>query len=330
MSTYQTAVVGVHDSPTGTRAVELGALLAAELGTRLVMVAAHASGRPGRVVEPALASRRGSVAVADRDDDGNPEADAGAYRMAGSGPAGEALRRGEQFCAQLGMSDVVSVAREGRAVPVLLGAVEEFNAGLLIVGSQGISGMRGRLLSSVPKGVTWQAECDVMIVHTTHDRLRNLVSLRSRRKPSGHRRTVLVGVHDSPRAMRAVDRAAGIAAETDAKLVLAGVHQREDKRSIDRASDNLGAESYLAQGTFAIGLVLNDAKNRAKAMGVPEVEQVYVEGEPMRGLVTAADRYRADLLVMGNHQMTGRTAKLIDTVSSQVTRKIATHVLLVH
>ena len=64
--------------------------------------------------------------------------------------------------------------------------------------------------------------------------------------------------------------------------------------------------------------------------GVDDVRRVIVRGDPIKGLLKVIRKSRADLVVLGNHQMTGRTANLIGSISSRVSRKTATHILLVH
>ena len=41
------------------------------------------------------------------------------------------------------------------------------HADLVVVGNQGLNTLRGRLLGSVPAGVSRRARADVLIVHTT-------------------------------------------------------------------------------------------------------------------------------------------------------------------
>jgi nucleotide-binding universal stress UspA family protein len=53
-------------------------------------------------------------------------------------------------------------------VPTLLDVVQKEQADLLVVGNRGLASIKGRLLGSVPADATRRAECDVLIVHTTH------------------------------------------------------------------------------------------------------------------------------------------------------------------
>jgi nucleotide-binding universal stress UspA family protein len=304
MPTYQTVVIGVHDSPTGRRAVELAAPLSSETGAKLVLVAAYRKGH------------RASTPPGD------------SYQEPGSTPAHRALAGAEKICARLGVTNVESHAVPGDPVTALADAVRAHGADLLLVGSHGLSTLSGRLLGSVPSGVSREAECDVLVVHTTTE-LRRTV-LHPRRRASRYQRTVVVGVHDSPRSQRAAERAAQVAADFGAELVLVGAYEQLRPDEVKKAGDALGSESYLVRGSFPIEGVLRDAEAAARLRGVREVESVVVEGDAMHGLLKVADKYSADILVMGNHHLTGRVSQLLGSISEQVSRKTATHVLLVH
>jgi nucleotide-binding universal stress UspA family protein len=52
-------------------------------------------------------------------------------------------------------------------VETLLDVVKRENADLLVVGTRGLNGIKGRLLGSVPADATRRSQCDVLIVHTT-------------------------------------------------------------------------------------------------------------------------------------------------------------------
>lgn len=305
MPTYKSMVVGVHDSPTGMRAVELAALMAGEMDVKLMLVAAY-RGDPARDHH-------------------------GPYHVAGERQAEQALRKARERCAEVGAKDVTAVAHAGPPVTVLLDAVRDYHADLLLVGSHGMATLGGMLLGSVPDGVVRQAPCDLLVVHTTTDRWRRLVSHRFRHRPSGAGRTIMVGVHDTPRSMRAVERAAEISLDSGGKLVLAGTYEPNDARTVAEAMDALHAQdAYMAAGSSAIEDTLLGAEERARRVGAANVERLVVRGESLSGLLRAADRYQVDLLVLGNHQMSGRLHNMLASLSAEVTRKTATHVLLVH
>jgi nucleotide-binding universal stress UspA family protein len=293
MPTYSTVVVGVHENMPD-KSIRLTAGLAVETGAKLVLVAAYKPGGDGFDVAQ---------------------------------PAENALEKASVMCAELGHHNVETQAIAGDPVTVLARATKEHDAGLLVVGSRGLAGLADRLLGSVPGNLSRQVECDVLIVHTTGSHRRGIFD----RRPHGpYQRTIVVGVHDSPRSLRAAERAGAIAADHGAEVVLMGAYEDMEWTELKRARDTLGPESYLVQGTFPIESALRHGAEKARARGADAVEQVVVYGDAMNGLLKLADKRHADVLVLGNHQLTGRMSQLIGSISNQVSRRTDTHVLLVH
>jgi nucleotide-binding universal stress UspA family protein len=317
MPAYQTVVVGVHENMPA-KSIQLTASLAVETGAKLVLVAAYKGSDTGG---------------AHRVDTHTTDTEAGdAFKIVE--PAELALKRAAAMCHELGHHNVESYAIAGDPVTVLTSAVEEHDAELLVVGSRGLAGLADRLLGSVPGNLTRQIGCDVLVVHTTGGsrRGRRLSRLwTNRHRSSGnYQRTLVVGVHDSPRSRRAAERAGAIAADHKAEVVLVGAYEDMEWSELKHARDTLGEESHLVQGTFPIESALRDGEAKARAKGADAVSQVIVHGDAMKGLLREADKRRADVLVLGNHQLSGRMAQLIGSISSQVSRKTDTHILLVH
>jgi len=277
------------------KSIQLTASLACESGAKLILVAAYRAGGGA----------------------------ANTFEVAG--PAQNALDKAAMMCAEFGHHDVETYAVPGDPVEALTDGVSEHHADLLVVGSRGLAGVRDRLLGSVPGNLTRQARCDVLVVQTTGTRY-----VSRRRANRKHRRTIVAGVHDSPRSMRAAERAGAIAADYNAELVLLGAYEDMDWQQLKRARDTLGPESHLVQGSFPIEGALRDGEARARARGAHDVERVVVYGDAMKALLKTVDKRHADVLVLGNHQLTGRMSHLIGSLSEQVSRKTDTHILLVH
>ena len=119
-------------------------------------------------------------------------------------------------------------------------------------------------------------------------------------------RTVVVGTDGSESSLRAVDRAAKIAAESDAKLIIATGYfpQKDDTR----AADVLGDEGYKVTGNAPIYAMLHDARDRAKAAGAKKIEDRPIQSGPVDALVDLAEEVGADLLVVGNVGLDARSA----------------------
>lgn len=142
--------------------------------------------------------------------------------------------------------------------------------------------------------------------------------------------TVVVGTDGSDSSMRAVDRAGTIAAESDAKLIIATgyVPQKEDWR----AEDALGADAYKVHGNAPAYAILHDAQDRAKAAGAKDIEQRPIEDAPVHALVELAEQVGADLLVVGNVGLDARSALIarVFSVPGSIASRAKIDVLIVH
>lgn len=142
--------------------------------------------------------------------------------------------------------------------------------------------------------------------------------------------TVVVGTDGSESSLRAVARAGAIAAESNAKLVLATGYfpQKTDAR----AADILGSEGYKVQGNAPIYDLLHDARERAKAAGATKIEERPIEGAPVDALVDLAEEVGADLLVVGNVGLDARSAIVarMFSIPGSVATRSKVDVLIVH
>lgn len=145
---YRRVVVGTDGSETSLRAVERAAEIAAESRAELVIVCAY---------EPETREVQREASVELRDE---------AYQVVGSGPAQDTLQTAGARASRAGVLEVTRRAERGSPEKALLSAVTELDADLLVVGNRGLSGLAGRVLGSVPAGVSRKARCDVLIAHT--------------------------------------------------------------------------------------------------------------------------------------------------------------------
>jgi nucleotide-binding universal stress UspA family protein len=141
-------------------------------------------------------------------------------------------------------------------------------------------------------------------------------------------RTVVVGTDGSDSSLRAVDRAAGIAAQSGAKIFVATAYfpQHDDPRTADVLKD----EGYKTTGAAPIYAILKEAHERATAAGATDVEERPIVGAPVDALVELAEKVGADLLVVGNVGLSTITGRLLGSVPANVSRKAKTDVLIVH
>jgi nucleotide-binding universal stress UspA family protein len=142
--------------------------------------------------------------------------------------------------------------------------------------------------------------------------------------------TVLVGTDGSESSFRAVDRAATVARDAGATLLLATAYRPMTAREIQDAADALGGESYKVSGSTPAEDVLRDAADRAKAIGATDVETLPVEGDPVDALVTLVEKRGVDLLVVGNRGLNSLAGRLLGSVPANISHRAGCDVLIVH
>ena len=140
-------------------------------------------------------------------------------------------------------------------------------------------------------------------------------------------RRVLVGTDGSASSYRAVDRAAAIAREAGAELLIACAYRAPSQRERQQAADEFGEESYRVAGSSPAEDVLRGACERAGDL--PGRDTIAVEGEPVDVLVGLAKKREADLVVVGNRGMGSLAGRLLGTVPSVVSHRAPCDVLIV-
>ncbi|MGV9799364.1 universal stress protein [Mycobacterium sp. NPDC003449] len=158
----------------------------------------------------------------------------------------------------------------------------------------------------------------------------------------GGYRTVIVGTDGSASAMQAVERAGTVAAQENAKLIVATAHFHHTEKGgwsrppapdqvIDRrAEDALGREGYRMHGDAGVYEILREARARAWAAGARDIEERAVVGAPVEALITLAKDVKADLLVVGDVGLDSVAGRLLGSVPADVARKAKIDILIVH
>jgi nucleotide-binding universal stress UspA family protein len=142
--------------------------------------------------------------------------------------------------------------------------------------------------------------------------------------------TVLVGTDGSESSFRAVDRAATVARDAGATLLLACAYRPMTAREIQDAADALGGESYKVSGSTPAEDVLRDAADRARGIGAKNVDTIPVEGDPVDALVSLVDKHSVDLLVVGNRGLNSLAGRLLGSVPANISHRASCDVLIVH
>ena len=143
--------------------------------------------------------------------------------------------------------------------------------------------------------------------------------------------TVVVGTDGSDSSYRAVDRAARIAADADATLVIACAYHPARQEDVSRAQDELGSDvAYQVVGSSPAEESVRTAAERARKQGATKIDTVVVDGEPVPTLTRVVKERAADLLVVGNRGLNSLAGRILGSVPSEAARKSGVDVLIVH
>ncbi|HEV7206208.1 MAG TPA: universal stress protein [Jatrophihabitans sp.] len=140
--------------------------------------------------------------------------------------------------------------------------------------------------------------------------------------------TVLVGTDGSDTSFRAVDRAAALAADAGATLVIVCAYA--PGKADTAAQDALGDEAYQVVGSAPADDTVSRARDRAVRAGASSIETLSVQGRPVDVLRNVAKNKKADLLVVGNVGLNTLAGRILGSVPLDIARHSGTDVLIVH
>ncbi|WP_219414462.1 universal stress protein [Pseudonocardia nigra] len=143
-------------------------------------------------------------------------------------------------------------------------------------------------------------------------------------------RTVVVGTDGSATSFAAVDKAAAVARDSDAELVIVCAYTPAGREDNIEAEDVLKDEAHLVRGWTPAEETLRSAEDRALAAGASRVRTVAADGPPVDVLRKAVADADADLLVVGNRGLNTLSGRLLGSVPSDVARRAGVDVLIVH
>lgn len=141
--------------------------------------------------------------------------------------------------------------------------------------------------------------------------------------------TIVVGTDGSDTSLRAVDKAAALAAESGARLIIASAYSSTHRDAAGPDPDQPKGEDYRTAGDAPVYGLLRDAAARARAAGAATVEERAVQGAPADALIGLAEKVGADLLVVGSVGLNSMVGRLVGSVPRIVKRKANTEVLVV-
>ena len=143
--------------------------------------------------------------------------------------------------------------------------------------------------------------------------------------------TVVVGTDGSDSSYRAVDRAAAIAADAGATLVITSAYHPARGEDIAALQDRLGDDvAYQVVGSTPAEEAVRTGAERARRAGATKIDTMVVDGEPVSSLARVVKERGADLLVVGNRGLNTLAGRILGSVPSEAARKTGVDVLIVH
>jgi nucleotide-binding universal stress UspA family protein len=147
----------------------------------------------------------------------------------------------------------------------------------------------------------------------------------------GGYQTVVVGTDGSETSFRAVDRAAALAHDASATLVIACAYFPSHDRNLAHDQDVLGPDAaYQVVGSAPAEDTVGRARDRAMKAGATKIATTVVQGKPADTLRKVVAERQADLLVVGNRGLNTLTGRIVGSVPLDVARHAGTDVLIVH
>ncbi len=215
--------------------------------------------------------------------------------------------------ANLGCADVERFFEVGTPYAEIVRRAEAWKADLIVVGSQGKTGVSRALLGSVAEHVVRIAHCQVLVS-----------------RPSLGSGVVMAATDLSDPSLPAVTAAAEEARRRGARLTV--VHAMESSYAAYSAPAAALLGSTVAvpsaedrtQAREWLGKALGDALRGLGAEGEPLV----VEGSVVASVVQAVEERHADLLVIGTHGRTGISRLLLGSVAEKLVRLVHCSVLV--
>jgi nucleotide-binding universal stress UspA family protein len=190
------------------------------------------------------------------------------------------------------------ILQQGETWPVISGVVKEKDIDLLVLGTEGRTGLEKYLLGSTAEAIFRQANCPVLTVgpHTSKD-VERLSQMRE----------IVYATDFTPESFAALPYAVSLAQENAAHLTLLHVIDRPKAHNIELLNH------VVDTAVRVLGAVLPP---EAELWCKPELLVEY--GHPAETILQVADAQKADLIVLGVRRADGRIG-----VATHVTRPTA-------
>ncbi|HEX8510226.1 MAG TPA: universal stress protein [Propionibacteriaceae bacterium] len=144
-------------------------------------------------------------------------------------------------------------------------------------------------------------------------------------------RTIVVGTDGSSLAEPTVARAARLAKNDDADLVVVCAYAQMSRRVEAKNVATLGGDTRVGQvlGRDAASLAMAEAMRIAHDLGATVTAALLVDGDPAKALVVTADERSADLIVLGAIRERSLVDRVLGSTAEEVTKRAHCDVLVV-
>jgi nucleotide-binding universal stress UspA family protein len=228
-----------------------------------------------------------------------------------------------------------AVVVRGNPAEALLAESDKLGAGLLVVGSVGMSGAKRFMLGNVPNKISHHTDRDLLIVRTHRPSV-----------ASGEYSKILIGTDGSSTATRAVKMAGAVARSLGAKVTLVTAYQPPTEQELKQlragtgdAISTWGASKVQREtppefqwriaGASQAEDVLDRANDCAAEVGV-DAELRALEGPAAEMLLELAETERFDLIAVGSVGMTGPKRFMLGNVPHRLSHHTPTDILILH
>lgn len=211
---------------------------------------------------------------------------------------------------------VIAHARSGNAAYEIIEAGEEFDVDLLVVGSKGITGLKGFLLGSVARNVAKHTQRTVLVARTPRHGLQR----------------VLLAVDGSEHGSAAAQFTAGLPLPEDCGVEVASVLRPIQQYAVVAPEFLVEYDEAMraaqAQERIEAEKLVNTVSERLLHFG-KQATPVVLEGDPADQLLRHAESAETDLLIAGARGVSLIEGLLMGSVADRVLREAKCSVLLV-
>jgi len=203
-------------------------------------------------------------------------------------------------------AEIRLVERGGKVGPIIARTATQAGADLVAVGSHGRSDLGAMFLGSVSHDAAGGLEAPVLVIKAACD-------------APVEPRTILVGTDGSAASEEAVIEAADVAASFGSKVVVVHVCQVVTNEAGAIVEPEEDARALVGRAVAAV----------ARRGGSAEAD-VPVDHSAANGIVTAAERHHADLVVLGSRRPSHLSGLVLGSVAHEATHRLRCPVLLAH